>query len=169
MKRYTPDELKEIIRLHALWLADADGGTRANLIDANLIGANLSGANLSRADLSDAEGADLALAMGMHIPPSGPFWGWKKCHTENGDVIVKLLIPEDAKRSHGSERKCRAEFVDVLEVIGADEGFSDHDSSVKYRAGLRVVADSWDTDRWTTCSHGIHFFLTQEEAQAYNL
>ena len=51
MKRYTPDELKEIIRLHALWLADADGGTRANLSDANLIRANLSGADLSGADL----------------------------------------------------------------------------------------------------------------------
>ena len=184
MKRYTPDELKEIIRLHGLWLADADGGTRANLIDANLSradlscanlrgadlrGAYLSCANLSGANLSRAEGADLALAMGMHIPPSGPFWAWKKCHSLNGNVIVKLLIPEDARRSHGSERKCRSEFVDVLEVIGADEAFSDHDSSVKYRAGLRVVADSWDTDRWKTCSNGIHFFLTQEEAQAYNL
>ena len=54
MKRYTPDELKEIIRLHGLWLADADGGTRANLIDANLSRADLSCANLRGADLRGA-------------------------------------------------------------------------------------------------------------------
>ena len=54
MSRYTPDELKEIIRLHGLWLADADGGTRANLIDANLSRADLSCANLRGADLRGA-------------------------------------------------------------------------------------------------------------------
>ena len=62
MKTYSPDELKEVIRLHALWLADADGGVRADLSGAdlsraNLIGADLRGANLSWADLS---GADLS-------------------------------------------------------------------------------------------------------------
>ena len=66
MRHYTPDELKETIRLHALWLADADGGTRANLTDANLSRANLSRAYLSRADLSDA---DLS---GTCIDPSAP-------------------------------------------------------------------------------------------------
>ena len=129
----------------------------ADLYGADLSGANLSGADLSGADLSDAKNADLALAMGMHIPPEGPFWGWKKVKSVNGDVIVKLLIPADARRSHGSERKCRAEFADVLEVIGADEGFSDHTPKTTYRAGERVTADSWDENRWETCSHGIHF------------
>jgi hypothetical protein len=229
MKTYTADELKEVIRLHALWLADANGGVRADLSGANLIGANLigadlngadlngadlrgadlsgadlcgadlsgadlngadlcganlrganlrwadlSGANLSRADLngaylSGAKGADLALAIRMHIPPTGPFWAWKKCHSASDDVIVKLLVPEDARRSHGAERKCRAEFVDVLEVIGAEEGHSDHTPRTIYRAGQRVTADSWDDNRWDTCSHGISFFLTKEEAEAYNL
>ena len=69
MKRYTSDELKEIIRLHALWLADADGGTRANLIGADLIGANLSGADLSGADLSDA---NLSCAQGVNVIQIGP-------------------------------------------------------------------------------------------------
>jgi len=249
MKTYSPDELKEVIRLHALWLADADGGVRAdlrgadlsganlsradlsganlrgaylsgadlsraelrdayliganlrdaylngadlsraylngaylsradlngaylsgaNLRDANLIGANLSGANLNRADLNGAKGAELALAIRMHIPPTGPFWAWKKCHSVSGDVIVKLLVPEDARRSHGAERKCRAEFVNVLEVIGAEECYSDHTPRTIYRAGQRVTADSWDDNRWDTCSHGINFFLTKEEAEAYNL
>ena len=146
----------------------------ANLRDANLSGADLSdanlrGANLRGADLSGAVGSDLALAMEMHIPSEGPFWAWKKVRSINGDVIVKLLIPAEARRSHGSERKCRAEFADVLEVIGADEGFSDHAPKTIYRAGERVTADSWDEDRWETCSHGIHFFVTRLEAEAYHL
>jgi len=151
--------------------------SRADLSEANLSGANLSradlsGADLSRAylsgaDLSGAQGSDLALAMGMHIPPEGPFWAWKKCRSANSDVIVKLLIPAEARRSHGSERKCRAEYADVLEVIGATEATSSHDRSVKYRAGERVTADSWDEDRWETCSHGIHFFITRPEAENY--
>jgi len=138
----------------------------ANLGGADLGGANLSRANLGGANLGGATGSDLALAMGMHIPPEGPFWGWKKCR---GGVIVKLLIPAEANRSHGAERKCRCEFADVLEVIGAETGESDHTPRITYRAGERVTPDAWDENRWDMCSNGIHFFLTRLEAENYNL
>lgn len=46
MKRYTPDELAEVLRLHRLWLNNEEGGSRANLRDADLRGANLYDANL---------------------------------------------------------------------------------------------------------------------------
>ena len=59
MKRYTPEELAEVLRLHKLWLDDEEGGYMADLSGANLSRANLSGANLSRANLS---GADLYMA-----------------------------------------------------------------------------------------------------------
>jgi len=61
MKTYSPDELKEVIRLHALWLADANGGVRANLSGADLSGAYLNRAYLNRAYLNGANlcGADL--------------------------------------------------------------------------------------------------------------
>ena len=69
MKTYSPDELKEVIRLHALWLADANGGVRANLSGADLSGAYLNRANLNRAYLNGAylngahlRGADLSRA-----------------------------------------------------------------------------------------------------------
>jgi uncharacterized protein YjbI with pentapeptide repeats len=70
-KRYTPEELQEILRLHALWLDKAEGGQRAdlsggNLTYADLVGADLPGAlwpdaDLRGVDLSDAKlsGADL--------------------------------------------------------------------------------------------------------------
>ena len=46
--------IQEILKKHAAWLVDSEGGERANLSGADLSGANLSGANLSDANLSDA-------------------------------------------------------------------------------------------------------------------
>jgi hypothetical protein len=135
----------------------------ANLSDANLSGAYLSGANLSGANLSGAKDADLAIAM-TRILPEGALIGWKKCQ---GNVIVKLRIPEEAKRSHAFGRKCRAEFVDVIEVIGAEFGISKHDGTTKYIAGQRVTPDSFDEDWMDECSSGIHFFISKAEAEAY--
>ena len=39
-------DIKETLRLHALWLADQEGGVRADLSGADLSGANLYEANL---------------------------------------------------------------------------------------------------------------------------
>jgi hypothetical protein len=62
-------DLKEILRLHGLYLIGAKDGVRAilseaDLSEADLSGANLSGANLSRANLSRAilSGANLSRA-----------------------------------------------------------------------------------------------------------
>ena len=134
-----------------------------NLSSANLRGADLSGANLSDANLSSANVADLAIAM-TRILPDGDLVGWKKCRD---GVIVKLRIPAEAKRSHAFGRKCRAEFADVLEVIGAEVGISLHDGKTEYRTGQRVTPDSFDENWMDECSHGVHFFITRQEAEAY--
>ena len=57
----TQDEIKEVLRLHGMWLRSEEGGKHANLSGANLRGAYLRGANLWGANLSGAklEGADL--------------------------------------------------------------------------------------------------------------
>ena len=135
----------------------------ANLRGAYLSGANLSGAYLRDANLSDANGVDLAIAM-TRILPDGDLVGWKKCRD---GVIVKLRIPDEAKRSHAFGRKCRAEFADVLEVIGAEVGISLHDDKTEYRTGQRVTPDSFDENWMDECSHGVHFFITRLEAEAY--
>ena len=180
----TPDQIKEILRLHGMWLRSEAGGVRADLSgadlrDASLRGASLIGADLRDADLRDADlsdaslsDADLSGAKGvsplsaarLSITPAGNLIGWKKCR--NG-VLVRLSIPADAKRSNATGRKCRAEFVDVLEVIGAEVGISQYDGTAKYLAGQRVTCDSWCEDRWQECAGGIHFFLTREEAEDY--
>jgi hypothetical protein len=130
----------------------------ANLSDANLSGANLSDANLRGAKI------DQTLADKLNIIPDGDVIGWKKCME---GVIVKMEIGANTRRSNATGRKCRAESVKVLEVIGADAGISQYNTSVVYRVGETVSVSNFDTDRWNECSHGIHFFLTKDEALNY--
>jgi len=135
--------------------------TRANLTDANLTDANLTDANLTGAYLT---GANLTGAKGIYpiVPEEGSFVGFKKL---SNNTIAKLLIPENAGRVGGyTERKCRAERAIVIEGTG----FSKYDDKFGYAPGKTVTPDSWDPDPRVTCSHGIHFFLTRAEAQAYD-
>ncbi|HZS71040.1 MAG TPA: DUF5758 domain-containing protein [Candidatus Acidoferrum sp.] len=139
--------------------------SRANLSRANLSGANLYGANLYGAKLKDVKNADLILAQTSLLPSDGPFVGWKKCRD---NVIVKLAIPSKARRSNAGGRKCRAEYVKVLEVFGADKGISLHDETVVYEAKKVVRCDQWNEDRWVECGGGIHFYITRLEAEAHS-
>ena len=61
MKKYTVEELKEILELHRKWRYGEHGGSRADLRGADLCEADLRGANLCEADLrgADLRGADL--------------------------------------------------------------------------------------------------------------
>ena len=61
MKTISNDDLKEILRKHALWLNNDPEGEKANLYEANLKGANLSEADLYKANLYKAnlKGANL--------------------------------------------------------------------------------------------------------------
>jgi Family of unknown function (DUF5758)/Pentapeptide repeats (8 copies) len=147
---------------------------RANLNGANLRGANLHWADLHKADLHKANLRGAYLHGAKNIPayvetqtsilPDGDVVGWKKCR-EN--VIVRLLIPSAAKRSNATGRKCRAEYADVMQVVGAEHAVSDHDGTTLYVTGQRVTCPNWDDDRWSECSGGIHFFITREEAESY--
>jgi hypothetical protein len=60
-KKPTPEQLKEILRLHAAYFRGEAEGRRANLGGANLRGADLYGADLRGADLygADLRGANL--------------------------------------------------------------------------------------------------------------
>ena len=158
-----------------LWGADLSGAnlsgadlSGADLSEAYLSGAylsraNLSGADLSRANLWGAKDADFVIAS-TRILPDGDLIGWKKCRD---GIIVKILIPTDAKRSNAFGRECRAEFVRVLEIIGAEEAVSQREGKVIYRVGEIVCCDKWDEDFQKDRSGGIHFFITRFEAENY--
>ncbi len=80
--------------------------------------------------------------------------------------VCKLRVPPEAKRTATLVgRKCRAEWVEVLEAPKNGTGL--HDPKVVYRAGEIVRPDKYDGDIRVECTHGIHFFLTREEAEAY--
>ena len=152
--------------------ADLNGADlrSANLRSADLYGANLHGANLNGADLYGANlhGAKdipaIAIAQ-TRVCAEGDIFGYKKCL--NG-IIVKLLIPKEAKRNNAFGRKCRAEYAQVVEIIGADEAISQHDNKFIYKVGDTVrPTTTFDEDFTNECSTGIHFFITLEEAKNY--
>ena len=152
----------------------------ADLRNANLRGANLYEANFYRANLYEA---DLRGAKNipnyiypLNCPQEGSFIGFKKAYAivETNKlhqfVIVKLRIPDDAKRSSATTRKCRCNKAEVISITSFDgnaefkEAFSIHDKTFKYKIGEIVSVDDFDEDRWNECSTGIHFFITREEA-----
>ena len=156
----------------------------ANLFGANLHGANLFGANLRDADLHDANlfganlhgadlrGADLRGARGAYMacPTDGSFIGWKKA----SGYIVKLQIPEDARRSSAGGEKCRCDKAYVVEIQNMDGTkadietiHSDHDVNFVYTVGATVEVSDFNDDRWNECASGIHFFIDRRAAVEY--
>ena len=155
----------------------------ADLRDADLRDADLSDAYLSDADLRDAylrdaylRGADLRGAkqipyIPLACPSDGAFIGWKKV----GRYLVKLEIPEDAKRSSATTNKCRCDKAKVLDIICISDNspielqeitcFNYHKTI--YKVGEMVYPDSFDEERWNECSHGIHFFINKQDAINY--
>jgi len=111
-------------------------------------------------------------------PSHGSFIGWKKICSENGKpLLAKLEIPADARRTSGNSRKCRANKVKVLSItslIGLGEdvpiGYSYYykEQKIIYRVGETVIVDNYNDSQDIICAGGIHFFLTREEALAYN-
>lgn len=144
----------------------------ADLYDAVLVGADLSGADMLGAELY---GADLYRAVSaplipMSCPDSGSFTAWKKAH----GYIVKLLIPEDARRSSATRRKCRCDkaVVVAIETVNGepselDEIASDRDSTFIYKVGETVTEPKFCEDRFKECAEGIHFFVDRQEAVDY--
>lgn len=130
----------------------------ANLRSANLRGANLMDANLRGADLRGAN-----LPPFQIVPSAGSFIAWKKTTTG----VIKIRVPAKAKRTSSLVgRKCRAEYVVVLSGDGCN-GFSPTHGKLQYKKGETIVADKYDDDIRVECTHGIHFFMTKEEAEQW--
>jgi len=85
------------------------------------------------------------------------------------DRIVHLLIPSWAKRTASLVgRKCRASAAKVLAIEG-DEPVTttQYGPATTYTIGEYVYPDGYDSDPRIECGHGIHFFLTREEAEEW--
>lgn len=176
----TQKELNKILKNHKHWLKeDCDGWenmradfTRVNLAGANLTGADLTDANLTYANLAYTKlrGAKNIPFIPLACPDTGAFTAYKKA----SGYIVKLQIPEDAKRLSATGRKCRCDKAKVLEIQNLDgtkvnitKIRSDFEGNFIYEVGKTVSVDNFDEDRWNECSTGIHFFVNRQEAVQY--
>ena len=168
---YGADLREADLRGAVLYGADLRGANLygANLREADLRGADLYGANLREANLY---GADLREAIGTYMacPTDGSFIGWKKA----SEYIVKLQIPEDARRSSAGGEKCRCDKAYVVEIQNADGTKADidtihsnHDANFVYTVGATVEVSDFDGDRWNECAPGIHFFIDRRAAVEY--
>ena len=83
-------QLAEILKKHGKWIANKDGGERANLRWANLRGADLRRADLRRADLSEA---DLSEADFSEADLSEADFSWANLSWAN--LIVLKIGPYD--------------------------------------------------------------------------
>lgn len=122
-------------------------------------------------------------------PSHGSFIGWKKgliYATRNNDItkilspaitLIQLEIPEDAERVGGYlNGKCRCSKAKVLSIRTIQDGkliddgiaFSMYgDNKTRYKVGEMVYPDSFDSNPYAVCSHGIHFFVSKENALRY--
>ncbi len=159
--------------------------SNADLREANLLCAHLNNADFSNADLRGAYIMNANIWSVMNIPSIpmacpdfGSFIGWKKALSDlapNRKVIVKLEIPEDAKRSSSTGRKCRCDKAKVLEIQHLDENekcditeaYAQRKNDFKYTVGETVSVDDFEEDRFIECAPGIHFFINREEAVRY--
>ena len=149
----------------------------ADLKDANLKGAILEGADLNEADIDRAnfdaahlDGAQNIPYIPLACPSEGAFIGWKQVEWK---YLVKLHIPEDARRSSATTRKCRCDKALVLDITSLDgnehydEVTNNRYNETIYKVGEFVYPDSFDENRWNECSNGIHFFINKEDAINY--
>lgn len=141
-------------------------------------------------DICDLTNAENVPNIPMACPDTGSFIGWKKVSlgidaevSKNSVIpnlcerfgIAKLLIPEYAKRSSATGRKCRCDKARVLEIQDLDGNILDnvvayslHDPGFQYVAGKMIAPTlPFEENRWEECASGIHFFITREEAVKY--
>ena len=154
--------------------------TRADFQGANLCWAHLCSCVFCDTDLRDCNfmysnlrGSEYVPYIPLQCPSDGAFVGWKKVN----NVLIKLEIPADAKRSSATTNKCRCDKAKVLgfydslgsKELNITELVNDkYGKKCKYVKGEMVYPDSFDENRWNECSHGIHFFVNKQDAINYN-
>lgn len=118
----SPEQLKEILDNHEMWLAGKEGGKRADLRDADLRGADLRGVDLSGADLRDADlsGADLRSA---DLDFSClPLWcGSLSAHFDDNQIIQ--IVYHAVKAGLNSKNVSEEVKVELSKVIGLANRF----------------------------------------------
>ena len=141
----------------------------------------------------DLTADDLGVTVNSACPSDGSFIGWKKILSKKDNnplgsrtyYLIKLEIPEDAKRSSSTSKKCRCDKAKVLEIYEYDsiaDKFVEYKGSVitniristldlayrtNYKVGEYVYPHLYDDNPLHECSGGIHFFINKQDAIDY--
>lgn len=143
---------------------------RANLTKVDISGARLYAAVLENAILDNIIFDDKTENFCIHCPEQGAFVAYKK---GLDNLIIKLLIPSDARRVSSTMNCCRCDKAKVLEIKNFegtkffDEAWSTVAENFCYKLGEWVYAENFNEDRWYDSTGGIHFWMTEDEAKAY--
>jgi hypothetical protein len=108
----------------------------------------------------------------------------KQVHKVKKDILVYKKLKDDKiatlKLVKGQTfqskwfNKCRIDRAFVVSITNIEDtekyqnGVSEYDKNFIYEVGKEVIADIYDKNI-EECSNGIHFFLTREKAEKYNL
>lgn len=119
-----------------------------------------------------------SVTFSLPLKIDGEFPGYKVAKTTDGTlVLVTLRIPADAGRVVFAGRKCRASKANVVAITNlfgtpipddtvVHSWLADFGKAI-YAKETTVTADYFDPRPSAECTHGIHFFLTREEAIGY--
>ena len=164
--------------------------TRARFECVNLSDANMQNAAMKCIEFgSVTTNKNTNLSMSLRCPSSGSFIGWKKAFYDDEPTmyyddraqyysfcIVKILVPEDAKRSSAFGEKCRCDKAIILGAYDYETGRPLDKSAVirsarsfdfTYHIGDTITIPDFDDNRWVECSSGFHFFIDEESAKNY--
>ena len=136
----------------------------SDFYDADMTGFKGSGIELDPSRLKGVKGLNLP----MYCPEEGAFTAWKKCRDGK---VVKLYIPEHAKRDGNSLYNCRASEAVVLDVFDKDgnpdsKAVSIIDEDFHYVKGETVVPKKAFNDPYDDT--GIYFVLSRNQIEWYS-
>jgi uncharacterized protein YjbI with pentapeptide repeats len=142
MRIYPPDRLKEVLRLHDLWLRNEMAGSRANLRGANLIGDSLIDANLCGADLMGADliGANLIGANLIDANLRGA--SLRGADLRDANLRDANLRGADLRGATGNMREVKSAQFNIWPIAWT--------RSPDGVATLRIGCQSHDLEKWRT-------------------
>lgn len=108
------------------------------------------------------------LILPIYCPEEGSFIGWKMCKENR---VVKLRIPEHAKRDGNTLHSLRASEVEVLEIYDKDgnpvnEAVSQTNENFCYVKGEKAIAKVFDESSPHLIT-GIYFVLSRADTEYY--
>ena len=151
---------------------------KCNFINSDLSTCNIKNSHFAITLFTNTTMPDYPIA----CPEKGSFIGYKKvcsiddCFNDYSKYyILKLEIPEDAKRSSAASSKCRCDKVKVLEIQNLDGSIAENITKAEsfyndkfiYELGKIAEESKFDECRWNECTAGIHFFMKRKEAVNY--